>query len=230
MSISRAPGYESLLISPELIAVWEFLGRQDDLAPVDVILCLGSFEKFVPVEAARLQKSGWSGLIATSGGIAHTDDLANSGWSRAEAVEFADIIRAQGVPDRAILVEDQSVNTAENFRFLKRMLSAAGLQFNTAMIVHKPYMSLRAYLTGRIEMPLVDLISRHEEISLQDYLNREDDPVRTINVIVGDLHRVINYPSRGFMAAVEVPARIRKAGEVLARRGFDKHLLKGASF
>ena len=52
---------------------------------------------------------------------------------------FAEVLRARGVPDSALLLEDRSTNTGENIRFTRELLARRGLEVKSVTAVQKPY-------------------------------------------------------------------------------------------
>ncbi len=65
----------------------------------------------------------------------------------AEAVVMRDVLRAAGVPDAAILIEDRSTTTEENLAFALPLL--AGLGARTVIVVTDWYHAPRARMTAR---------------------------------------------------------------------------------
>ena len=65
------------------------------------------------------------------------------------------------------------------------------------MLISKPYMQRRAYATARKRWPEVSIVCASEDLSLDDYLMRMGDDKLVIDLLVGDLQRVIEYPARG---------------------------------
>ena len=55
----------------------------------------------------------------------------------------------QGVPAEAILIENRSRNTGENFRFTRQVLESRGLDFSSFIMVQKPYMERRVLATAQ---------------------------------------------------------------------------------
>lgn len=43
--------------------------------------------------------------------------------------------------------------------------------------------------------------------------------------MVGDLHRLMEYPKLGFMTSQDIPAEVREAFDVLVDAGYTGHLL-----
>ncbi len=207
--------------------VWDFMRLDEPATPADVILCLGTNCAFVPVRGAELWREGLAPVMVMSGGIAHVGDLAATGWDASEARVYADIAMKNGVPENAIRLEDRSTNTAENFRFSRPVIEdAIGRRLASAVVVARPHMTRRARATVDIEWPDVVVSLQTEAISMIDYFAREADPAKTLNQVVGDFQRVVEYPKRGFQSVQVVPDAVMTAFDVLTAKGYDRHLLR----
>jgi hypothetical protein len=66
------------------------------------------------------------------------------------------------------------------------------------MLISKPYMERRAYATARKTRPEVDAVCASEHLSLDDYLKTIGDEKLVIDMLAGDLQRIIEYPALGF--------------------------------
>jgi len=71
--------------------------------------------------AARLYKAGKAPLVVLSGGLAFEDGLMS------EAASMRAFLRDLGVPDTALLLEEQSVNTRQNAQFTTALLRQRGI-------------------------------------------------------------------------------------------------------
>ncbi len=120
-------------------------GLTDRSQPADVIIVLGSGLKndLSPspaltrrgIRAAELWKANYAPQIICSGGYAT--------WSsRSEADGCAQVLRENGVPADAIVLEDASRSTEENARYTHEIMRARGWQ--TALVVSDGYHLLRA--------------------------------------------------------------------------------------
>ena len=85
----------------------------------------------------------------------------------------------------------------------------------------------RGYATGAKIWPQVDLLMQCEEIDVDDYFKRETNPERTLQALVGDLHRMIVYPRLGFQIEQPVPSAVVDAFKRLIAAGYDWRLLAG---
>ena len=220
---STAPVEPTLRRAAE--AVWEYLRLVHEPAPADLILCLGSHDTAVPRHAAALWRGGWAPLIAISGGIAHTGDLANPGWGRPEAEVFADLAEASGVPRDAMLLETRATNTGENFALTRALLAERGHPVpRRVLVVAKPYMTRRALATGPCAWPGPEYRAGCEAVDLWNYLARDPDPARTLHLMAGDLHRILVYPRLGFQLPQDVPSGVLRALGIMVAGGYGGHL------
>jgi hypothetical protein len=65
-----------------------------------------------------------------------------------------------------------------------------------------------------------------ESLSLDDYLNSIGDDKLVIDMLVGDLQRVIDYPARGLPIAQDLPGAVMAAYRRLTAAGYDSRLMK----
>lgn len=207
---------------------WDYLRLVHPPVRADAILTLGSFDVQAAVHAAALWKRGLAPVIVMSGGLAHRGGLLDTGWTRTEARVFAEAARAEGVPEQAILLEEEAQNTADNFVLGRAVAERAGLSPRTLLVVAKPYMTRRGFATGRKAWPEAELVMQCEEIGVADYFAREADPERTL--LVGDLHRILVYPTMGFQIPQAVPAMVVDALRRLVDAGYGARLVAGYDF
>ncbi len=195
------------------------------LEKADIILVLGSHDIRVAEYAADLFKKGLAPIVVVSGGMAHIGDLLDTGWKRTEAEEFADVMIKAGVPDDSIILEKEARNTGDNFKLSGELLTEKGIEFSSAIIVTKPYMERRAYATGKVHWPEKELILASPELNFEDYDDGSIDTDAFVNIMVGDLQRIIEYPDKGFQISQEIPDNVLEAYQHLVDQGFDKHLI-----
>ena len=132
-----------------------------------------------------------------------------------EADKFAAIAIEKGVPANAILIENNSTNTGENILFTQKLLEEKGLEPNSFIVVQKPYMERRSFATFRKHWPDKKLLVTSPRISFEDYPNEEIPMERVINIMVGDLQRIKEYPAKGFQVYQEIPEDVWEAFEKL---------------
>lgn len=207
--------------------VWDYMRLVHPPVRADAILTLGSFDVRAAVHAATLWKRGLAPVIVMSGGLAHRGGLLDTGWTKTEARVFAEAAMAEGVPETAILLEEEAQNTADNFVLGRAVAERAGLAPHRLLVVAKPYMTRRGFATGRKAWPEAELVMQCEEIAMADYFAREADPERALLALVGDLHRILVYPALGFQIPQDVPADVIDALRRLVDAGYGARLVAG---
>lgn len=203
--------------------VWDYHQLNHTLVPSDGLFVLCSNDLRVAEYAAELYLQGYAPWIAFSGGVgALTEGL----FDCSEAEVFAAVAQDMGVPKEAIYIEPASTNTGENIRFTRTLLEDKGLSAERLILVQKPFMERRAYATCQRLWPEQAVIVTSPRISLDDYPNESLTYAEVINVMVGDLQRVMDYPQKGFSVKQDVPIDVLSAYEKLVGLGFDGHLIQ----
>ena len=95
------------------------------------------------------------------------------------------------------------------------------------MLISKAYMERHASATARRVWPEANAVCASERLSLDDYVKSIGDDRLVIDMLVGDLQRIIAYPALGFAIPQEVPPAVMDAYKRLTARGYDSLLLKG---
>lgn len=211
---------EALVLARQL---WDYHHMQHQLQKSDCIFALGSHDLRVANRAAELFLQGWAPLVVFSGGLGN---VTKGVWTVPEADQFAAIAIRMGVPEDAILTENQSTNTGENILFTQKLLQQKGLEPQSFIVVQKPYMERRSYATFKKHWPDKNLIVTSPQISFDDYPNDEIPVERVINIMTGDLQRIKLYPAKGFQVYQDIPDEIWQAYEQLVALGFTQHLVK----
>jgi uncharacterized SAM-binding protein YcdF (DUF218 family) len=161
----------TLLWSTVVAIAITYEGRSNPDATGDVAIVLGAAvwtDKPSPVFQARIDhaillfEKGQVGHLLFTGGLADGDELSEAEAAKRYAVE-------RGVPESAILMEEESRTTHENLSNAKREMKRRGLR--SAVIVSDPFHMLRAgMLADRIEMEHVESpteTSRYKGIGTQ---------------------------------------------------------------
>lgn len=211
---------ETLILAKQL---WDYHHVNHHLQKADCILALGSHDLRVAERAAELYLQEYASLLIFSGGLGNfTQDI----WTEKEADKFAQIAIEKGVPEHAILIENNSTNTGENILFTQKLLKKKGIDPQSFIVVQKPYMERRSYATFQKHWPEKKLIVTSPQISFEEYPTDEIPMERVINIMVGDLQRIKAYPEKGFQTYQEIPEEIWNAYQKLISLGYDKHLMK----
>ncbi|AKJ10109.1 hypothetical protein ABB07_08755 [Streptomyces incarnatus] len=202
--------------------VWDFHQMHHDVSPVDVAIGLGSHDLGVAAFSAELYRAGLFPTLVFTGGNSPTTAKV---FPRGEAVHFREHALALGVPDSAILVEPNAGNTGQNITLSREVLASAGITPKSVLLVSKPYMERRSFATARKLWPQVDVTCASEPMEFDDYLKSIGDEKLVIDMLVGDLQRVIEYPKLGFAIEQHVPEDVHAAYESLIRAGFTSRLI-----
>jgi uncharacterized SAM-binding protein YcdF (DUF218 family) len=134
------------LISAVAVLVWS---SRDEARPAQAIVVLGAAQyagKPSPVLRARLDHALdlWNrhlaSLLILTGGT-------GSGDTTSEAAVGRKYAKRHGVPDSAILVENEGRTTSESMRAVAGMLEVRGLQ--SALLVSDPFHMLRLRILAR---------------------------------------------------------------------------------
>jgi uncharacterized SAM-binding protein YcdF (DUF218 family) len=134
------------IISAAAVLIWSF---RDEARPSQAIVVLGAAQyagKPSPVLRARLDHAldlwnrDLASLLILTGGTGIGDTTSEAAVGRTYA-------RKRGVPDSAILVENEGRTTSESMRAVAGMLEARGLQ--SALLVSDPFHMLRLRILAR---------------------------------------------------------------------------------
>ncbi|WYZ38059.1 hypothetical protein EsH8_II_001565 [Colletotrichum jinshuiense] len=193
------------------------------LHPASAIFCLCSLDTRVAIHAAQLFLDGYGEYLIYSGGVGK---LTADRFTEPEAEVFARIARNLGVPNDKIIVEPLSTNTGENVRFTNALLRERGLKMESFVLVQKPYMERRTYATFRKQWPdaRTEFTVTSPELRFEEYPNVENPKELVINIMVGDLVRIREYPAKGFQIEQDIPKPVWEANLRLIAAGYDSHL------
>ena len=208
--------------------VWNFHHMQHQLAPADAILVLGSHDTRVAERAVDIWEQGLAPWLILSGGLGR---LTEGIWDQSEAELFRDIALKRGVPEEKILVENQSTNSGENFRFTEKLLRSRTLfdRLQSFIVVQKPYMERRAYATFKKHWPDKDCWVTSPLLSFNDYCESSHPEINremVIHLMVGDLQRLWVYAQQGFQISMSVPDLVMQAYQKLVEAGYTNHLAR----
>lgn len=203
--------------------LWDYHHINQSLKKSDCILVLGSHDLRVAERGAELYLEKWAPLIIFSGGLGN---LTKGIWGEAEADKFTAVAQKMGVPKDNILIENKSTNTGENIIFTQQLLRDKNLNFQSFIVVQKPYMERRSYATFKKHWPDKKLIVTSPQIPFLEYYNNDIPLEKVINIMVGDLQRIKIYPDKGFQIFQEIPTNVWEAYEQLVELGYNKHLVR----
>lgn len=198
-----------------------------ELKKADVIFVLGNRDVRVAEYAAQLYLEGWAPVILFSGsGSIHNHKLGRERFvGSTEAEVFADIALKMGVPKEAIIIENESQNTGQNYEFSIKKLKERGIVPTRMILVQKPYMERRTFATGKVWLHDIELIVTSPQISFDNYPIDGRSKEQVINNMVGDLQRIKDYPKKGFQIEQDIPEDVMNAYEFLLSKGYTERLI-----
>ncbi|GAA1573886.1 YdcF family protein [Kribbella hippodromi] len=202
--------------------IWEYHQLGHELTPVDAAVGLGSHDLGVADYAAELYRREYFPVLVFSGGNSPT---TKDRFPRGEAVHYKERALSLGVPEGAILTETAAANTGQNIALSRDVLENNGVTPQRVMLISKPYMERRAYATCRKLWPGVEVVCASEPLKFDDYISSIGDAKLVVDMVVGDLQRVVEYPKRGFAVEQEVPVDVLAAFERLVDAGFTSRLM-----
>ncbi len=206
----------------DALVIWDYHQMHHPLRPCSAGIGLGSHDLGVATFAADLHHAGLFPVLVFTGGNSPTTAAR---FPRGEAVHYAEHAITLGVPPSAIIIEPEAANTGQNIDFTRQSLAAAQITVSSVLLISKPYMQRRAFATARKLWPEVGIVCASETLAFDDYLKSIGDDKLVIDMLVGDLQRVIEYPARGFAVAQDVPGAVMDAYRRLLAAGFDSRLL-----
>jgi len=203
--------------------IWNYMRMNQKIKKADLILVMGSHDLQVADRGIELFLQGFAPLMLVSGGLGKITKDINS---KSEAELFADRAIHEGVPKGKILIENKSKNTGQNIEFAKRLLKNMGIKIQSVILIQKPYMERRAFATFLKLWPEVDVVVTSPKFSFEEYKTDGLSRKKMIEVMVGDLQRIKEYPKMGFQIEQEIPNEIWDAYGKLVAQGYDNYLIK----
>lgn len=198
----------------------------DKADSADLLIVLGSRNDRVAVYTAELIARYSYETVVVTGGAAHPNDLLKARWSETtEAEYFSAVMTQQGI-GAPVMLESEATNTGENATLSYALLERHGSR-PASIVVTKLYMERRAKATFDVQWPgsLSHLVVTSPHARFSDYVNDQQPVDTVINIMVGDMQRIMEYPARGLQSEQAVPVEIKAAYDYLVVAGYTKHML-----
>lgn len=190
----------------------------------EVIIGMGASDTRVAERAAQLFLNAYGEIIIFTGGLGK---ITKHTQTQTEAEKFQDIALRLGVPKTKILLEKKTTNVGENIVFVQKLLDEHGLAPKSILVVTKPYMERRAYAAykklWRDKQTAITVTS--PQITYDEYFSDNVPKDVFLNVMVGDLQRIKEYPKQGFQIEQKIPKDVWDAYEELVRLGYTKQVM-----
>lgn len=208
----------------QLEVIWGYLRIRHELPDKADAIVIGGAALMTDMAqyGAELYHRGLADRIVATGFTA-----TNAVMTESEAALIARVLKANGVPESAIVLDEQASNTGENITHSARLLP--DLDENSKVIlVHKPFMTRRFLATAQaawpqpqpqffvtsIDMPLREYFVVHH----QAY---PDDPLRMVRAMLGDYERIRDYPKLGYLTEQKFSETADRAYRALIASGFS---------
>ena len=210
-----------------LQVIWDYLCLNEALQKADCIVGFGNFNTDIARRAAELYHAGFAPKILFTGGLGrNTEGLL----PEPEAVRFANVAMACGVPEEDIILEPKSTNTKENIEFTREKLKTLNLSHPRILGVHQPFMERRIKAAMGVYWPDLDFQVTSPQVTIPQYLRRAAEQGITenasVSVIVGDFQRMDLYAKLGYQLPQQIPDMAWEAFHQLVEMGYDKQLAK----
>jgi hypothetical protein len=205
--------------------IWDYMLMHQKPEKADLIVGLGSHDLNTANRVCDLYLEGYAPIIIFSGyhGYGVVEIPAKS-----EAEKYKEIALSRGISPDVILMESKSTNTGDNIKFTQNLVLENKIKHDRIIVVHKPYMERRTYATFKKNWAEPNIFITSPQVSYEEYMNNNSyyDKEKTINIMVGDLLRIKEYPKLSFQIEQEIPGDVWQAGQELIKLGYNKYLLK----
>lgn len=130
------------------------------------------------------------------------------------------------VPEKDLLVENESTNTAENIKFTKKLFEDNGVYPKRIIIVQKPYMGRRVLATMEKMWKDIDFLITSPQIPFEEYKVPELTREEMIGSVVGDIERLKLYAEKGFTTKQEIPEDVWEARNKIREAGISRRYIE----
>ncbi len=182
----------------EIDSITNYIFLEDALETADAIFIPGCARPEHTEEAARLYQQGLAPIIIPSGGYTKLEggfqgvkvgsEKYGSEFS-CEADFLEAVLLKNGVPQSAVLKEQQATYTLENAEKTKELIEQKHLDIRTAILCCKSYHARRAHLYYHMVMPDIRLLVHPVEV---DSINKKNwyTTKRGREIVLGELSRM----------------------------------------
>jgi hypothetical protein len=205
--------------------LWDFLELGNPISKSDAIIVCGSQDLRIPKWGAGLVIDGWADLIVMSGGIGR---LTPPEWTEGEAGAFAEVAFQEGVAKEKVIADNRSTNTRENLLYGWQRLQQQEVSPKRLIIINQPFMQRRTkgLLEKMIQEGLLDEVEAifpPSPFSYENYPNEIISKEEMVSLLVGEVLRLKDYPSKGFITPQDVPDNIMNSAQKLLNLGYTQY-------
>jgi uncharacterized SAM-binding protein YcdF (DUF218 family) len=200
--------------------IFEYLYLREPASKADAILGFGHFDSKIPVRCGELYHTGWASQLIFTGGMG----VGTADLDQPEALYFKRVLLQHfpAIQDSAIITETNSSNTGENIRFTTELLRLQyphlvfGSGIQRVLISANAYRQRRVYHTCQQYFPQLTWINSPPETSyLTEKIMFASKSECLDEHLLGEVERLISYPSKGFMSDITIPDQILEAFRTL---------------
>lgn len=203
--------------------LWDFHQMHHQLRPADVGIGLGSHDPTVPQVAVDLFVRGMFPYVVFTGANAPT---TVERYPRGEAVHYGEYAVEHGIPAELVLLEKRATTTPENILLTRQLLTEYGREPRSAVVMSRPYQQRRAYAICQKLWPEIDVTCASTTLPLNEYVTLIGDADRVINMMVGDVQRLVLDGNSGYAVPMEVPTPVEDAQSRLISAGYTSRLIE----
>jgi uncharacterized SAM-binding protein YcdF (DUF218 family) len=182
----------------------------------------GGHDPTVAQHAAHLYLDNWASSIIISGGVVHPPHFYGNTQPMIEAEALKQIMIREGVANSNIFIEPRPTNTSENFWFTRDLINERELNFNSFILAQKPYAERRTYATALMRWPEKHILVSSPYHTYYEYLESGLPQAKILNMMVGEVKRIKEYPDLGYMVKQEIPEEVWTSYLRLAQFGFTE--------
>ena len=177
----------------------DYIFKEDKIEKADIIFVPGNGYPQMAEQAAKLYREGYAPYVLPSGrysivvgkfaGVQAEQEKYREDYET-EWEFLKDVLMKNGVPESAILKEDQSTFTYENAILSKKVTDAAGLEIKKAIMCCKNYHARRACMYYQLLYPDTKFMVVP---SCVDGINRENwrETEEGVDAVNGEITRII---------------------------------------
>lgn len=207
--------------------LYAYLNVFTKVRKADLIIGLGCMDKSIPLECSRLYKEGFADKIVFTG---NSGKGTKGSLNITEAKRFKNIATENGVPEDKIILEEQATNTYENYKFTKLLLNEMKINYESVIIVQKPYVKRRCTAIADVEMKDKKIYVTSKNLSFEEFTNQSlkngtmtlDD---IINEITGEVSIIISTPKYNLQSPQPINEAVLNAYKQLLNEGYDKYII-----
>jgi uncharacterized SAM-binding protein YcdF (DUF218 family) len=192
-------------IRESIKTIYDFLALSDIPEKADVIFvaCGASIEP--AWKAAELYKKGYSKYIFVVGKHGTFSDRS---WKEEPALVYKKELLKLNVPGSSLFINPIATNSREEVKMSIEWMKREGVDSKKIIIVDTPKHQMREWATFKKfyhEIKYINVPADEKLVYDQDTLDR----------VVAEVDRLIQYPSEGKTIEVKIPAKVLKAYEFL---------------